>query len=1297
MKPFQYTPQGYTDNVGRLRDQGFIENFGAAMGYQYGPFIGRTREAIQFGDAERDPQFNYLNEIEGFESFQHELVRAKNKEHAQFIKDGIMSSMANRKTLEKTSWYHPSQLVAGTLDLANLGFAFPVVGQLGLIPRAGMTVGQAAKASAKGGFVAGLAAEAYRAPFDPLSSKAEVFANVLTTTAFGTTIGSIPSIYRNIGPALNKGVNNIKNFHTDRGSFEGGMYEGTKIHSADDIVDTRVTEELHTDAEIVVGPTGIERDGRYISASYDPVENKIRIDMDYIAAQFDKKPWTKPKVKGVDPLPEDEFVNAAEWVEFVKAHEIFHTLNRPEDLGLNPKIASEKAQIENLMNALALDYVRKRRPLDASKPINYDDASDTIYVNDRAVESLFEESAWVVPDVEDADPLLDRDIISSREYKEFLIHKEKLKITDKRKPEETDATYANRINQAALARTREGYGLTKTAFTNSMFYKMITTPGKRILLNDKVPDIAKRYYNLLAGSGAMAIDRNIFGSGMQSIEARSEVHQAKAIALLSSVRQVYDNQTNVISKGLGATLPLYERIRNGMTFDDFFEYHADRYIRQSDGSPVANKTDADKEIDSLFNEFFAYYREFAEDVGAFKTAGDLAESIDRTQKEIARIQKQTAAIESQGEARGYTDKQLKLLEVNKRRLERLEAELETFDFMKESGMISDRFYFPIFYDKKKLKVDPELKARFKSVVAKHIEENPELFTRFWDEKANNGNGAYVERTTVRNPIKIADDIVEDMLNDTVGDIDYNGPPSSKHLRNRQLNIPEHKVADFTIKNAQVILNYSRTMGNRLEYRNAFGRASINDLLDDIEYEAVKEGKLSEAEINKLKIDFKADYERVLGIHIKNPDRLDAQAVRIIQDVAAMSFLHQAGIASVTDAGSIILQHGLQRSFDEGVAKWSHQGRAMSLKQMEKYVVGLDIALNSTQRRVVSDNTIRPDPNAVERVLNPITNAFYNIPLFGNNLGLVTRYFKRVDAPIRANEIIERSRNYDNLGDAEIRDLAILGIDRDLAKKFADMPYEEVDGFYIANLDEWPNATKLDREVRASWETAMNLGVGNSVMMARISERPLLMDGILYVEWKPWMQQLGFVIDESVSSQNIKYTRLESKVMGMPFQFMSFTLAATNRITGSMFDPVKQHRLVGAMSLIGLGYLSLQLKKEDWWFENRSTADIMARSIDASGVLGVYSELGYMAMHSLIGGGVFEGGGKYRPPSFSSSLVDVLGAGPGLVIDTTRGIKDLFDGGDTEQAERLKYLLPIPPLLGLRDDIQDLVGNSITGK
>ena len=157
-----------------LRERGFMENLGAAMGYQFGPMTSRAQELFLFNQTTADENYDFKSDLEGYENFYAELSRATSADHAKFIKHGINDNIQRRRVLAETSWYYPSQLIAGAVDLANLPFYFPIVGQMGLVAKGGMTVAQAAKASAKGGLAAGVIAESYRAPFDPLATKQEV-------------------------------------------------------------------------------------------------------------------------------------------------------------------------------------------------------------------------------------------------------------------------------------------------------------------------------------------------------------------------------------------------------------------------------------------------------------------------------------------------------------------------------------------------------------------------------------------------------------------------------------------------------------------------------------------------------------------------------------------------------------------------------------------------------------------------------------------------------------------------------------------------------------------------------------------------------------------------------------------------------------------------------------------------------------------------------------------------------------------------------------------------------------------
>ena len=81
---------------------------------------------------------------------------------------------------------------------------------------------------------------------------------------------------------------------------------------------------------------------------------EIRIDVEQIYKDFDNKPWTNPKVEGVEPLPATAFKTPEEYMEFVLTHEEMHgNVSRPANVS--------KGQHETLINEMALNAITERR------------------------------------------------------------------------------------------------------------------------------------------------------------------------------------------------------------------------------------------------------------------------------------------------------------------------------------------------------------------------------------------------------------------------------------------------------------------------------------------------------------------------------------------------------------------------------------------------------------------------------------------------------------------------------------------------------------------------------------------------------------------------------------------------------------------------------------------------------------------------------------------------------------------------------------------------------------------------
>jgi hypothetical protein len=114
---------------------------------------------------------------------------------------------------------------------------------------------------------------------------------------------------------------------------------------------------IATEATIPTGRTASEsetlRTGEN-AGSQTVFEDIIYIDDAAILNTFDDKPWTKPRVPGVEPLAEDAFKSPAEWLNFVVQHELHHKTTK--------RLPNEsKPEYETRINKLAYQDIQAGR------------------------------------------------------------------------------------------------------------------------------------------------------------------------------------------------------------------------------------------------------------------------------------------------------------------------------------------------------------------------------------------------------------------------------------------------------------------------------------------------------------------------------------------------------------------------------------------------------------------------------------------------------------------------------------------------------------------------------------------------------------------------------------------------------------------------------------------------------------------------------------------------------------------------------------------------------------------------
>jgi hypothetical protein len=135
-----------------------------------------------------------------------------------------------------------------------------------------------------------------------------------------------------------------------------------------------------TDARIVTinedgSPVGKTRGNRYIPAYYDKKKKTIFADIDYIEGpMYQDKAWTKPRVKGVNPLPENAFPNPKAFSNFIMLHEIAHT-------NFLQKAGESKAQYENRINKIAMEQHKAQSSINEETVLKFRTALNSGVLN----------------------------------------------------------------------------------------------------------------------------------------------------------------------------------------------------------------------------------------------------------------------------------------------------------------------------------------------------------------------------------------------------------------------------------------------------------------------------------------------------------------------------------------------------------------------------------------------------------------------------------------------------------------------------------------------------------------------------------------------------------------------------------------------------------------------------------------------------------------------------------------------------------------------------------------------------
>lgn len=232
--------------------------------------------------------------------------------------------------------------------------------------------------------------------------------------------------------------------------------------------------------------------------------------------------------------------------------------------------------------------------------------------------------------------------------------------------------------------------------------------------------------------------------------------------------------------------------------------------------------------------------------------------------------------------------------------------------------------------------------------------------------------------------------------------------------------------------------------------------------------------------------------------------------------------------------------------------------------------------------------------------------------------------------------------------------------------------------------------KISDDTVEAYKTALSSGILNTIMMGTPADKPIITDGVVYVPMRV-AQMFGMVEDEVFKG----YSRLESGLLGLPFQFYSYSLAAVNKVAGSAVQGQMKNRSLGMLASIGLGYMTVMYKTPDFAWDEMEWRDRFTRAFDSSGILPLYSDLMYTGIQtSLALGGPNITGGFVNPkfpqqPSVVDALTGIGGAGPSIVADYGKGIVDFMSGNYGEGTKQVARSLPFARMWFWKDEMNAL--------
>ena len=632
------------------------------------------------------------------------------------------------------------------------------------------------------------------------------------------------------------------------------------------------------------------------------------------------------------------------------------------------------------------------------------------------------------------------------------------------------------VEDARIAGVKDPYDIAPNLFINSPFFKFVPTPIKTVL-QSKMDNSAKKSMLMLGGDSGLLLNMNKLSISIgPSVYQKAKImegewvqvnnnlinHWANSLGIKEPSRPLGINTNDIIERSANFKNKIFKKPPSGRSYREWLtEVNRKRVNGVKDLTPEEQLA-----VDAM-NVFYKRWQDRLEEIGLLGNTFNISNKIRIQEIRLKRYQEKLASWtekERAGKLVGWAKKNKKspavVTRLYERRITELTAAIDENRLSLENipkGKLpaNEDVFMPRYWDINKIKKD---RGSLEKILVNWYRDNNTIFVKqngkFVTKQMPTDDDALGKRAkeTVDNILGIKDIVDPEQIAYGLG--------KSKHLRHRQLDIPNRLVFDFIVQDPIAIMkSYSHRTGGVYQFNKAFGNRNIKEVVEDIEEQMLLKGN-SQKDIDRFKLNFKHMYDRIVGSPVKNFDRFDFKSAQIMKDLAYMNYLGAAGFSAIPDFSRIVMEHELGDIVKGLVSVFDKNVRNFNREELDAIAEAIEIIQGSAHIRFTDNMTNNPLQSSAWDTMRSV----YNV---ANLLGPVTQVAKELDGIIRGHKLVQLSKRWaakdpkDPISSQDIQYLARYNITEEIAQEISAAPVQQTArGLYLPNTSAWDGTLRF---------------------------------------------------------------------------------------------------------------------------------------------------------------------------------------------------------------------------------------------